>query len=111
MQKAVDKYKGNADVVFLFVDTWESQETAELRKKEVTAFIAENKYSFNVLYDEKAKENADAFEVVTKYKVEGIPTKFIIGKDGNIKFKSVGFSGSADALVEEISTMIDMAGK
>jgi len=47
-------------------------------------------------------------EVITKYKVSGIPTKFILGKDGNIKFISVGFSGSVDQLVDELSTMISM---
>ena len=48
-------------------------------------------------------------EVITKYKVEGIPTKFIIGPDQNIKFKSVGFSGNVDQMVKEIQMMIDLA--
>jgi len=31
-------------------------------------------------------------------------------KNGNIRFKSVGFNGNDDALVFELSTMIEMAG-
>ena len=106
MQKAVNKYKDNPNVVFLFIDTWE---TAENREKLVTDFIKSKNYNFNVLYDEKKKENPAEFAVVSSYKVEGIPTKFIIDPEGNIRFKSVGFSGSDDALVQEISTMIEMA--
>jgi thiol-disulfide isomerase/thioredoxin len=106
MQKAVNKYKDNPNVVFLFIDTWE---TGDDREKLVTDFIKSKNYNFNVLYDEKKKENPAEFAVVSSYKVEGIPTKFIIDPDGNIRFKSVGFSGSEDALVQEISTMIEMA--
>jgi thiol-disulfide isomerase/thioredoxin len=108
MQKALDKYKNDPNVAFLFVDTWENQETMEKRTKEVSDFISKNKYSFNVLYDEK--DSSEAYKVVTAYKVDGIPTKFIIGKDGKIKFKSVGGDSNADKLVAELSAMIEMAG-
>ena len=47
--------------------------------------------------------------VVTQYKVEGIPTKFIIGPDQRVRFKSTGFSGNNETLVEELVTMIEMA--
>jgi hypothetical protein len=46
--------------------------------------------------------------VVTSFGVSGIPTKFIIAKNGDIRFKSVGFSGNADAVADEISMMIEM---
>ena len=48
-------------------------------------------------------------KVVEQFKVEGIPTKFVIDKAGNIRFKAVGFSGSDDKLVSELTAMIDMA--
>jgi thiol-disulfide isomerase/thioredoxin len=110
MQKAVDKYKNNSNVVFLFVDTWESQETMELRKKEVSDFIGKNKYTFNVLYDEKPEgSDQNNYAVVSSYKVDGIPTKFIIDKEGKIRFKSVGFGGGEDGLINELSAMIELA--
>ena len=46
--------------------------------------------------------------VIEKYKVSGIPTKFIIDGQGNIRFKSVGYLGNEDKLVEELSVMISM---
>ncbi|HVF82457.1 MAG TPA: TlpA disulfide reductase family protein [Flavisolibacter sp.] len=106
MQKTVNKFKDKSDVVFLFIDTWENDSN---RVQKVTDFIAKNKYSFNVLYDDaKAKEGND-FVVVEDFKVEGIPTKFVIDRNNNIRFKSVGYGGSAEAIVSELSAMIDMA--
>ena len=96
--------------MFLFVNTWESQETLDQRKKEVSEFIAKNKYNFNVLYDESENNTPNNYVVVNNYKVTGIPTKFVIGKDGKMRFRSVGFGGGEDGLVEELSAMIDMAG-
>ncbi len=107
MQQAVNKYKDADDVEFLFIDTWESGDD---REKLVTDFIAKNSYTFNVLYDKQHTDNPDEFVVVKDYKVSGIPTKFVVDKQGNIRFKSVGFSGSADGLVDELSLMIEMAG-
>ncbi len=107
MQKTIDKYKSNKDVVFLFVNTWEHQPTKEKRENEVSEFIKQNKYGFNVLYDEAVKDDPETYTVVSSYKVTGIPTKFIIGKDGKMKFKSVGYLGSDDELVGEMSAMID----
>lgn len=106
MQMAVDKFKNNPDVVFLFIDTWENDSN---RVEKVTEFIAKNKYSFQVLYDEPKAKDSDEFKVVQDFSVEGIPTKFVIDRNSNIRFKSVGFSGSADATVSEITAMIDMA--
>lgn len=101
MQRAQNAHQDRGDVVFLFVDTWENGTEKE---KNAQAFIDKNKYTFNVLMD---NDN----EVVGKYKVEGIPTKFIIGRDGHIRFKSVGYSGNEDALVDEMSFMIELAGE
>ena len=64
--------------------------------------MTKNKYPFHVLMDDNDK-------VVADFKVNGIPTKFIIDKTGNIRFKSVGFGGNDDALVDEVSMMVEMA--
>lgn len=99
MQKMVTKYKDNPDVKFVFVDTWE---TVDDKKKNAQEFINSNKYTFDVLMDNDNK-------VVEQFKVEGIPTKFVIDKNGIIRFKSVGFSGSDDKLITELTAMIDIA--
>jgi peroxiredoxin len=100
MQKALDAVKNRSDVVFLFIDTWENGENKE---KMAAEFIEKNNYPFNVLMDNDNK-------VVGSYEVEGIPTKFIIGKDGRIKFMSVGFNGT-ETLIEEVTAMIDLASE
>ncbi len=99
MQKMVNKYKDNNDVKFIFVDTWEQ---GDAKEKNAAEFIASNKYSFHVLMDNDNK-------VVEQFKVEGIPTKFILDKNGLIRFKAVGFDGSDDKLMSELTAMIEMA--
>ena len=105
MQKAMAKYSSNPNVVFLFVNTWQTEDN---REKLVTDFIAEKKYNFNVLYDTKNAKDPSKFDVVSAYKVDGIPTKFVIDGEGNIRFKAVGFSGSDDGVVKEIDAMVGL---
>lgn len=106
MQKIVQKYKKNPDVVFLFIDTWES---GEERKSDVVGFLEKNKYDFNVLYDEARQGSASDFIVVSDFKVSGIPTKFVIDKDSNIRFRSSGYNGAEDGLINELTAMIELA--
>ncbi len=98
MQKAVELYKDNKNVQFLFVNSWENGgDKAENARQ----FLTDTNYPFHVLLD-------TTNQVIENYKVSGIPTKFVIDKDGNIRFMAVGFSGNTDELVDEISTMISM---
>jgi thiol-disulfide isomerase/thioredoxin len=101
MNKALTKYKGNENVQFLFVDTWENVDD---KLKNAKDFMEKKKYPFYVLMDTENK-------MVEDFKVSGIPTKFIIDKNGKIRFKAVGFSGKDDELVDELTTMIEIASK
>ncbi|KAA0245136.1 MAG: TlpA family protein disulfide reductase, partial [Chlorobiota bacterium] len=98
MKKAVEIYQDDSNVKFLFVNTWERVDNV---KQNAIDFIKKNNYPFHVLLDDKN-------EVIEKYKVSGIPTKFIIDKNSNIRFMNVGFEGSDDQLVSELSAMISM---
>lgn len=98
MKTAVEKFENSGQAKFLFVNTWENVEN---KKQNAADFIVKNKYPFQVLMDEKN-------EVIASYKVSGIPTKFIIDKNGNVRFKSVGFNGNADEMVYEIGLMLEM---
>ncbi|TRZ42720.1 TlpA disulfide reductase family protein [Robertkochia solimangrovi] len=109
MQKAVEKFKDHENVVFLFIDTMESG-TDEERVNLTSEFITANNYSFNVVLDQTVEEGSRDFQVASDYGVTGIPTKIIIGPDGKIKFESVGFGGSSEKLVDELSIMIELAG-
>jgi thiol-disulfide isomerase/thioredoxin len=107
MQKAVEKYKNDPNVVFLFVNTWQTEENREKLVKDWAA--ANPTYSFNILLDTKNVKDPSKFDVIEQYKVDGIPTKFIVDGNGNIRFKKVGFSGSADVTVKELDMMIALA--
>lgn len=104
MQAAVNKYDADPEVEFLFIDTWER---AENYKELVEEFITKHEYSFHVLFDEMDDRSK---AVVTAYGVEGIPTKFVIDKEGFIRFKSVGSpSYQVDDIVTDLETMITLA--
>ncbi|MDQ6757385.1 MAG: redoxin domain-containing protein, partial [Bacteroidota bacterium] len=100
MQKMVNKFKDNPDVKFVFVDTWEKGEN---KQKDASDFIAAHKYTFHVLQDNDDK-------VVEQFKVNGIPTKFIIDKNGIIRFKAIGYEGD-DKLVNELTAMLELVQK
>lgn len=76
MQEMVNEFE-NEKVEFFFINSWERQEPEKIKEK-VVEFIEEKGYNFNVLFDYSD-------EVITDYKVRGIPTTFLIGKDGNLK--------------------------
>lgn len=99
MKKAVEKYASNPNVRFLFIDT---RERVEDKKKNAADFLAKNQYPFHVLLDLDSK-------VLELYRVPGIPTKFVIDKNGMVRFKVVGFGGNTDQMLEEIDAMISMA--
>ncbi|MCC7466861.1 MAG: TlpA family protein disulfide reductase [Saprospiraceae bacterium] len=97
MQLAVNQYKNDPEVAFVFIDSWERGTD---KSKNASDFIASKGYTFNVLMDNDDK-------VITSYGVSGIPTKFILDKNGKIRFKTIGFEGSDEGLAEELSIMIE----
>ena len=99
MKKAADKYKDDANVVFLFIATSEDPNNREERLKK---FIERKKYDFNVLVD----ANDVAAE---KFGVSGIPSKFVIDPAGNVCFNSVGFNGSTEQTALEMEAMVELA--
>ena len=99
MQNAVDHYKDDNLVKFVFINSWENGKVEE-KQDNVSKFIEKKGYRFHVLMDTDDK-------VISSFKVEGIPTKFVIGPDGNIKFKKIG-GGDADKLIDELHIMIDL---
>lgn len=105
MQLAVNKYKNDPNVKFLFIDTWESDKNYLAG---VEKFITDNHYSFDVLMDETGEDGRQS-KVVTTFGVDGIPTKFVLDKNGNIRFKKVGFEGNTESIKDEISAMVEMA--
>lgn len=110
MQQAMDLYRNDTSVVFLFVDTWESLPPAK-RVAEISKFLDANGFKFQVLLDEPAGSNSRTYKLASALGVEGIPTKFILDRNGEIRFMSVGFTGDALRMVTELSNMISIAMK
>lgn len=104
MQLAVTKFKDDPEVKFLFINTLERDNNFLAAVKE---FLAANKYTFHVLVDEKG-EDGKLSKVLNTFEVDGIPTKFFIDKAGNIRFKVVGLSGTANDIVNEVSARIKL---
>lgn len=100
MQAMVNKYKNDPTVRFLFIDTYERGDNKE---KNARDYITAQKYTFTVLMD-----NTD--EVAKQYKAKNIPAKFVIDKNGKLRFRATGFSSDAD-LMEEIEAMITLANQ
>ncbi|WP_066832683.1 redoxin domain-containing protein [Rufibacter ruber] len=98
MQQAVNKFKDDDKVAFVFVNSWENGED---KKKSAGDFMAKKNYTFQVLLDDQNK-------MIEAYKVTGIPTKFVLDGNGNIRFKSVGYSGNNEKTVQEISMMVEL---
>ncbi|MFT4205313.1 MAG: TlpA disulfide reductase family protein [Chitinophagaceae bacterium] len=105
MQKAVDLYKNDPDVEFLFVHTLENSPTPT---QDAINYIKANHYSFDVVMDLKdtaTKKNPAAFG----FGLKGIPTKIIIDKKGNVRFRTTGFRGGDELFLAEIRAMIELA--
>jgi len=98
MQQAVDKYADNPLVEFLFIDTWER---AKDKEANATKFLDSKGYRFNVLMD---NENA----MVQNFGISGIPTKYILDRSGQLRYKGVGYDGNDAKLVDELSIVIEM---
>lgn len=101
MQQLVDNYKSNPDIVFLFIDTFEGNTGGTTVDKMIPGakkVMEEKNFSFNVLFDA-----GDG--VAAKYKVKSIPTKFVIDKNGIMRYRAVG-SGIYSHLIDEMNAMI-----
>ncbi len=108
MKMTLEKYKKDADVEFLFVHTWE-RGSAEDAAKEAKAYLNDNGFGdFHLVMDTRNAETK-ANDAVKAFGVKGIPAKFVIDKQGNIRFEVSGFGGSNEDAVAELSKMIELA--
>ena len=98
MQQALEKFEDAEDVAFIFVDTWERGDT---KAENAQKFIDDNGYTFNVLMDDENK-------MVSDFGVKGIPAKFILDGEGNIRISSTGYKGSEEGLIDEISLAVEV---
>ncbi len=110
MQNAIEKYKNDPDVEFLFIATKEKGSWQE-RQNKIIEILIKNNYDFTVLMDYTLPEDSKEFVAAKEFTIGALPSKIIISPKGRIKFRSVGYSGDNKKLVEELSLMIEMAKK
>lgn len=99
MKKLVEYYQADPSVKFVFINTWQSEENKE---EIVRNFLNKTGYPFFVLLDKND-------EVVNKFKVSGIPTKFVVDPNGRIRFISVGYDGNESGEIKKVQLMISFA--
>lgn len=87
VQKLHDKYNGKNVLVYGLA-------TGERPGGDPAKYMADQKFSYGLLL------NAET--VAPKYKIAGIPTFYVIGKDGNILFNSVGFKEEEFKEIENV---------
>ncbi len=90
--KLYERYTGNPNVLFFSIDVNEPAAT-------ILPFMKKNGYSFNVLLGNETS-------VSKAYDVGGIPTKFLIDRNGKIQFKHIG-GGPEPKVIDELSREID----
>lgn len=103
MQKTINRFANNKEVEFLFINTLDNKKNLS---ETVRKYMNDKGYTFNVVFDTK-DPNTNKCPIIESYKAKGIPAKFIIDKEGNIRFQPVGFSGSDEETVEELSAMVN----
>jgi thiol-disulfide isomerase/thioredoxin len=96
MQQAQTKFQNDPNVRFLFVNTREGGPV-----QRVHDFMNKHPYNFVVPLDGQQK-------VANAYKVQGIPTKVVIGPDGRVRYRHVGYSGNPETTVDELTTVVEM---
>ena len=106
MQKLIHKYEKDTGVVFLFVNTAETF-TKDLSKR-INSYLKQNNYSFRVLIDEIDKSDVKTYKVQKQYEAFTIPLKVVVDQNGNIRFRTVGYLGSDELVVKELTEFIEM---
>ena len=95
MRQARDFFKNDPNVVFLFVNTREGGPLSRVR-----SFMTKQPYTGVVPLDLNQK-------VSDAYGVQGLPTKIFIDPNGRVRYRSLGYSGNAEATAEEVSLIIE----
>lgn len=97
MQEAINKYKKDDQVKFLFVNT---QEKSKNKLQSITDYMSKNEFSFHVVMD-------DLDEVYQSYGVSLLPTKVFIDTAGKIRYRSLGFTGVTE-LMDELDILVSL---
>ena len=96
--------KKHPEVAFLFIDV-EEQDPNPLPM--VKSFVEKRDLPFTVLIDEPVEPNSQKYKITSAYKPNGIPAKYIIDKNGIMRFKTSGFDTDTE-LINELEAMFSI---
>lgn len=105
MKAAQEMYSADNDVQFLFINTWERDKDY---KANVADFLSKNNYPFEVLFDDQ-KDPQTGLVLAGKFGVQGIPAKFVIDREGNIRYSLTGSTPNVDYIKMEMKELIESA--
>jgi thiol-disulfide isomerase/thioredoxin len=108
MQIAVNKYKNDPDVKFLFIHT---AERVPDPLTDAQNLLKKRNFNDFDLYMDTVDPTLKAPPALKAFKISGIPMKYVIDANGKIRFKVSGFHGKDEAVAEEVAIMIEMARK
>ncbi len=94
-QQAQSQLSRRNDIAMLAINV--DQDTSQAR-----AFLRENGLTLPIYYKGET--------TTTDYHVSGVPMRVIIGPEGRMRFKQVGFDGVGD-YVEELTWQVDLASR
>jgi thiol-disulfide isomerase/thioredoxin len=91
LQKAAEKYKHQADVVFLAV-------SIDANRPAVRPFWVKNGYTIRAAYDQDGAQN---------FQLPGVPSTFIIDRNGVIQFRDIGYNADGERVIERLAWRVD----
>jgi thiol-disulfide isomerase/thioredoxin len=91
LQKVIDNYRNETDVVFLAV-------SIDDNRAAVRPFLEKYGYKMTAAYDNNAAQNLE---------IPGVPTTVIIDRNGLIQFKDVGFGDDGKLYIDRLIWRID----
>ena len=103
MQLMVEKHP---EITFLFIAV---EEKSKNPLPVVKSFIEKRNYPFTVLLDEPVSSGASQYKITSSYRPNGIPAKYIIDKNGILRFKTSGFDTDSE-LMNELEAMFSILG-
>ncbi|MDR6783383.1 thiol-disulfide isomerase/thioredoxin [Pedobacter africanus] len=105
MQRAVERHKNDEKVVFVFLNT--AERGSDDPKPRIEKLLTDHGYTFTVLMDRRNAEDKK-YEVSNGFGVTALPSKYIIDKEGFIRFKIAGSSGGPAFINEEIKMIVEL---
>lgn len=97
MEKVYQKYKNDPGVIFMIVNSGSKNELSDAQN-----WWGNKKFSFPVYYN-KDRTISD------KLDIKAIPATFIIDRDGDIRFKTIGFEGQG--MTRKLTAQIELLKK